>query len=43
MTIDIDSFEMTLEVLGDEGEACQFFETYESETKKDLILMKQYM
>lgn len=43
MTIDIDNFEMTLEVLGDEGEACQFFETYETETKKDIVSMRKYM
>jgi hypothetical protein len=43
MTIDTENFEMTLDVLGDGEEALQFFKTYESETKKDLESMCQYM
>lgn len=43
MTIDLDYFEMTLEVLGNEEESVKFFETYENETKKDLLKMKTCM
>ena len=43
MTIDMETFEMTLEVLGDDDEAMKFFETYANETKKDLESMREYM
>ena len=39
----MENFEMTLEVLGDDGEACKFFKIYENETKKDLESMREYM
>lgn len=43
MTIDMENFEMTLEVLGGGDEAVQFFTSYENETKKDLESMREYM
>lgn len=43
MTIDMENFEMTLEVLGDEEEAGKFFKTYENETEKDLESMREFM
>lgn len=43
MTIDMENFEMTLEVLGEGDEAINFFKSYENETKKDLNVMRKYM
>ena len=43
MTIDFVNFEMTLEVLGNAEDACEFFKTYERETVKDLASMRKFM
>lgn len=43
MTIDESSFDMTLEVLGGPEDAREFFESYERETIKDIIMMQKYL
>ena len=43
MTIDLVNFEMTLEVLGDGEDACEFFRSYEGETRKDMKMMREYL
>lgn len=42
-TIDLVSFEMTLEVLGDNEEASEFFRSYEAETGKDVRMLREYL
>ena len=41
MTIDMENFEMTLEVLGSAEDANRFFQTYENEARKDLHEMRR--
>ena len=43
MTIDFVDFEMTMEVLGDGEDACEFFKSYEVETRKDMKMMREYL